>query len=190
MTLLTGQIIHDGIALTGTLKLSNPESITKIEVLNGYFEEINLPEGKYQALLISEKPDGTVPELMIEVPDVERVVWAELFEKPKAKPVEAISSKPLETKLIDKSQIERLRKIPPPEINPREGGIEDPDYWDREEFVLPGELEEEESEDVVTEETEEEAEVTERRRSEEEPVTPKIDRKTQLLLEMSRRLKK
>jgi hypothetical protein len=90
MTLLTGQIIHDGIALTGTLELSTRESITKIEVLNGYFEEIKLPECQYQALLISEKPDGTVPELTIEVPDVERVTWAELFEKPSCKPVPAI----------------------------------------------------------------------------------------------------
>jgi hypothetical protein len=179
MTLLTGQIIHDGIALTGTLELSNAESITKIQVLNGYFEEISLPEGKYQALLISEKPDGTVPELTIEVPDVERVTWAELFEKPKTKPVEAIASKPLETKLIDKSQVERLRKIPPPELNPREGGVEDPDYWDREEFVLPGSAEE--SEDVVVEETEEEVE--------EEPVTPKINRQTRNLLEMNARLR-
>ncbi len=177
MTLLTGQIIHDGIALTGTLELSTRESITKIEVLNGYFEEINLPEGKYQALLISEKPDGTVPELTIEVPDVERVTWAELFEKPKAKAGAAFASKPLETKLIDKSQIERLRKIPPPELNPREGGVEDPDYWDREEFVLPGSAEE-------LEEVETEEEV------EKEPVTPPIDRQTRNLLEMSRRLRK
>jgi hypothetical protein len=182
MTLLTGQIIHDGIALTGTLELSNAESITKIEVLNGYFEEINLPEGKYQALLISEKPDGTVPELTIEVADVERVTWAELLEKPKAKTVEAIASKPLETKLIDKSQVERLRRIPPPELNPREGGVEDPDYWDREEFVLPGSAEE--SEDVVVEETEEPEEEVE-----EEPVTPKIDRQTRNLLEMNARLR-
>jgi hypothetical protein len=180
MTLLTGQIIHDGIALTGTLELSNAESITKIEVLNGYFEEINLPEGKYQALLISEKPDGTVPELTIEVADVERVTWTELFEKPSCKPAEAIASKPLETKLIDKSQVERLRKIPPPELNPREGGVEDPDYWDREEFALLGELEK--SEDVVVEETEEEVE--------EEPATPKIDRQTRNLLEMNARLRK
>lgn len=184
MTLLTGQIIHDGIALTGTLELSNEESITKIDVLNGYFEEINIPEGKYQALLISEKPDGTVPEVTVRIPMSERVTWAELFEEFKPKSVPAHPSQPPMNKPVNPNQIERLKKLPPPELNPREGSAEEPDYWQREEFVEgSGQNDaQRKGEELAAEEPEEEVE------EEVKPVL--VDRKTKLLIEMAARRRK
>jgi hypothetical protein len=179
MALLTGQIIYNDVALTGTLELSNEESITKIDVLNGYFEEINIPEGTYQALLISEKPDGTVPEVTVRIPMSERVTWAELFEEPKSKSVPAHPSQPPMNKPVNPNQIERLKKLPPPELNPREGSAEEPDYWQREEFVQSDFTE---SEELAAEEPEKEVE--------EELKPTLVDRKTKLLIEIAARRRK
>lgn len=170
MTILTGQIIYANQALTGILRLKGMDSDTLVEIktFNGYFSETELQPGKYQAQLVSDTPDGVVPELRIEIPHQERIEWASLLATPKAKKLPRIEKRPPENLPINTEQADRLKKIPPPDPAPRENPNQIPDYWEKEEFIQVEEIEEEETEEEV-----------------ESP--PPIDRKTQLLLEMAAR---
>lgn len=170
MAALTGQIIYADQALTGTLRLKGIDSDTLIEIetFNGYFTETELQPGKYQAQLVSNTPEGVVPEIRIEIPCQERVEWASLLVTPKAKKIPRVERRLPENLPIDAEQADRLRKIPPPDPVPRENPNQIPDYWEKEEFIQVEEIEEEEAEEEV-----------------ESP--PPIDRKTQLLLEMAAR---
>lgn len=87
MPKISGQVIHEGRAFTGTLRFAAIE----VKVINGYFEEFEIEPGIHKVLLIKDPPLGLVPELRLSIPPRVAVTWDDLLSltKPKTAPIAA-----------------------------------------------------------------------------------------------------